>query len=392
MIPKALADINEQDFQELIANKVAEGKTLEYKSALPGASDAEKVKFLRIVTSFANTVGGDLLYGMQASSGIPTAAIGLQGINEDQEKLRLESLCLNGTQPRLTGVQYRFIPTKSGGPVLLVRVVQSWNLPHRVTLGGHSQFYGRNAAGSYPLDVGELRNLFTASETQAERIRAFRADRLIKIAANEGSVPLGEGAKLVLHVVPMSTFSVGELVDVVGKQALLRTVGVIGASGHSFGINLDGFFTYSPSAEASHSFGYTLFFRNGAIEAVGIVGATSYTSQDPIIPSLAYEQETTEFLPQLLGALDRLGVAPPAYVFLSLLGVRGYRFAVHPRLYMRGPGTSDRNDLILPELLIQNFNVQPHQALKPLFDMVWNAFGLARSYNYDEEGNWSPQR
>lgn len=29
-----------------------------------------------------------------------------------------------------------------------------------------------------------------------------------------------------------------------------------------------------------------------------------------------------------------------------------------------------------------------HLALKPAFDMVWNAFGVVRSWNYDETGNW----
>ena len=103
MIPKPIADISDADLQELIANKVTEGKTIEYKSVLPGNSDAEKVKFLRTVTAFANTVGGDVIYGMKESNGTPTAVVYLQGINEDQEKLRLEHLCLSGVQPRLNG-------------------------------------------------------------------------------------------------------------------------------------------------------------------------------------------------------------------------------------------------------------------------------------------------
>lgn len=26
--------------------------------------------------------------------------------------------------------------------------------------------------------------------------------------------------------------------------------------------------------------------------------------------------------------------------------------------------------------------------MRPLFDVVWNAFGLARSFNYNEKGEW----
>lgn len=392
MIPKAIGEITEADISNLITNKVAEGKTIEYKGVPPGGSDSEKVKFLRIVTSFANTVGGDLLYGVQATNGIPTAAPGLPGVNEDQEKLRLESLCLSGAQPRLTGVQYCFVPILGGGPVLVVRVARTWNMPHRVTLGGHSHFYGRNAAGSYQLDVEELRNLFTLSESQADRIRAFRVDRLAKIIANEGPVPVKHSAELVMHIVPVSAFSAGQVVDVVGQRVALRTIGVIGKTGHSTGINLDGFYTHAKSSEGPDYAGYTLFFRSGAVEAVGVIGATSDIAGDRIIPSQAYERWAGEFLPEVLARLEHIGIVPPAFLFLSLIGVKGYRYGVHPSLYSGGPNKADRDNLILPEVLLQDFKADPFRTLKPLFDMVWNAFGFEGSANYDDQGNWSPQR
>jgi predicted HTH transcriptional regulator len=68
MIPKPLDHITEADLQALISDAVPEGRTIEYKRALPGNSDGEKKEFLADISSFANTSGGDLIYGMDESA------------------------------------------------------------------------------------------------------------------------------------------------------------------------------------------------------------------------------------------------------------------------------------------------------------------------------------
>jgi len=69
-LEKDLQLIQEADLEELIKNKVPEGKTTEYKQVLPGSSDADKKEFLADVSSFANAAGGHLLYGIRAESAI----------------------------------------------------------------------------------------------------------------------------------------------------------------------------------------------------------------------------------------------------------------------------------------------------------------------------------
>jgi hypothetical protein len=80
----------------------------------------------------------------------------------------------------------------------------------------------------------------------------------------------------------------------------------------------------------------------------------------------------------------RLGVEPPLFVMLTLLGVAGYRldrsdFDDH---------TIDRNDLIIPEVRVEEFNADPHEVMRPIFDSIWNAAGCSRDMNYDEKGKW----
>jgi hypothetical protein len=89
---------------------------------------------------------------------------------------------------------------------------------------------------------------------------------------------------------------------------------------------------------------------------------------------------------------EHLGLAMPAHIFLSLLGMTGHRFAVDNRRFMDREHYADRDALILTELLIESWSVDSAETMRPLFDMVWNAFGYERSFNYDESGRWSERR
>ena len=58
-LSKPLEAIKESDLQALVDNQVTERKTLEYKEALPGNADGDKMEFQVDVSSFANASGGD---------------------------------------------------------------------------------------------------------------------------------------------------------------------------------------------------------------------------------------------------------------------------------------------------------------------------------------------
>ena len=47
----------------------------------------------------------------------------------------------------------------------------------------------------------------------------------------------------------------------------------------------------------------------------------------------------------------------------------------------------DRNDLVIPELMLEELNDDPAKVMKPIFDAVWNASGWPRCMNYDNDGN-----
>src|SRR4051812_7031873 len=84
--------------ESLKADAVSEGKTIDYKAVLPGRTDGEKIEFLADTSSFANTAGGHVLYGVVEQRGVPTGIPGLPGIDPDAEILRLESMLRDGVE------------------------------------------------------------------------------------------------------------------------------------------------------------------------------------------------------------------------------------------------------------------------------------------------------
>jgi predicted HTH transcriptional regulator len=129
-----LDSVSEEHLQRLVEDHEQESKTIEFKLELHGSGYEEHKKFLAAITSFANTVGGDLIYGVQAPSGVAEKVLGLNG-DMDAAMSRLENLIRTATQPRVTTYNFRLIPVSNGNKVLVFRISRSWALPHRVTLG-----------------------------------------------------------------------------------------------------------------------------------------------------------------------------------------------------------------------------------------------------------------
>ena len=94
-----------------------------------------------------------------------------------------------------------------------------------------------------------------------------------------------------------------------------------------------------------------------------------------VIPGEGLEGELIKALRDYLSVLNALNVKPPIFVFISLLGVKGYYMAHDKPLFL--PDYESYVDRDTPLVL------------RPCFDSIWNACGYAKSLNYDEEGNWT---
>ena len=389
MIPKDIDQINKEDLQSLIDNSVLEKKTIEYKQSLPANSDSDKKEFLADISSFANASGGDLIYGIieDRDTGFPKILEGLTIENIDKEISRIDNIIRDGIEPRIIGFTIQPIDLKNSKTILIIRVPKSWISPHRVSFKGHDKFYSRSTNGKYTLDVAELRVAFNLSETITQRIRKFREERISKIFANETPISILNNPKIVLHLIPLISFNPAQSYDISKITSQPGKIRQINGSGWNSKYNLDGFLTYSEGGKGL-SYSYVQLFKNGIIEAVEGLLIRPYEDK-LLIPSVAYEKELIISLADYISIFKMLNIELPVFIFLTLLGVKGYTMRVN--MYQIGlgePNAIDRDILLLPEVIIESYDVKTEDILRPCFDAIWNACGFPRSLNYNAADEW----
>ena len=384
MIPKLLDQISMDDIEALVADQVHEGRTIDYKAALPGDQSDEKVKFLASVSAFANASGGDLVYGVTESEGVPTSIDGLAISDVEAAILRLENMIRDGIEPRITDIRIQPVTGFTRGPVLIIRIPQSWAAPHMVTFGMRSPFYARGSTGKHPMDVTELRAAFALSGSLPERMRRFRDERLSLIIAGDTPVRLSPGSKITVHLIPLSAFTTNQSLSVALIRAKEIDMPPLGASGWCSRINLDGIVT-SSGDDRQLSKAYCQLFRSGIVEAVSARLLGDGDTQR-FIASVAYEREVIGSVAKYLATLETLAVPFPIVIMVSLTSAKGVSMYVGSGF--DGGSPIDRDTVCLPDVMVEARPDDVSRLLQPVFDAIWNACGLERSFNYDAGGNW----
>ncbi|MCK4874114.1 MAG: ATP-binding protein [Phycisphaerales bacterium] len=391
MINKPIDFVTADDLRALINDGVREARTIEYKRELPGSSDSNKKEYLADVSSFANAAGGDLLFGIEAQDGVPIGIPGLAGFNEDKERLRLESIMRDGLDPRIPGLQLKAIDGFENGPALLVRIPRSWCGPHMITFRGSSRFLSRSSAGKFQMDMAEIRSAIEGASGIPERIRRWRDDRLGRIVANEGPILLASSSCLVLHVVPLESFASEWRYGVSDLDDRGLDFHPLGGSGWTQRFNVDGLMKFAVDGDDRHTAeSYTQVFRSGRIEAVA-ADLLSEEKGTRFIASVWYEETLIRATKAYLKSLNALSVQPPVVVLLSITGAKGAYMEVSARYWRQHSRAIDRDMLLFPDVLIEQYDCDVPRVLRPTFDAVWNACGFPHSPNYDEDGNWSPR-
>jgi len=385
-LPRNLLTAAQEHLDQLISDRTREGSHIDFKRDLPSQwNESSKHEFLADATAFANSGGGDLIFGIEEDGQAQASALVPQSVaNIDQEVRRMQDFLLNLSEPRLPGVQVHPIQVTVGtnaGHAIVVRIPQSWAGPHRVKTNQH--FYIREGLRKRQLDVPEIRSLFVRTNSQSQGIRDFRTERLGKILAGESPQKLVDAPILVVHLVPTQSALGLVQIDPI-PYTEQRGLPIIGSTTTTRArLNIDG--ALSVRNETQH--GYSQFFRNGFFEST--FALTSRLDQGLMnLPSRVYEQYLINLLGGFRGELARLEINTECAVMISLLranevklGFQSYDF-IEPH-----QGLFDRKTLIFPDVLIQA-EVRPEQGLKQAFDLVWQAAGFDGSRNYNAAGEW----
>lgn len=392
-LPNDLLAITQAHIELLVADQTREGPHLDYKRDLPAAwNDSAKHEFLADATAFANSGGGDLVFGVEEDGQAQASAVIPQVIeNIDQEVRRLQDFLLNLAEPRLPGVKIQAVPVSAAGiegHVVVVRIPQSWAGPHRVKTNQH--FFVRDGLRKRQLDIPEIRSLFLRTESQARRIGDFRTERLGKIMSGNAPQRLVVGPVFVVHLIPTQAALGLVQIDPV-PYTIQLALPVIGTSGGLARLNLDGALVVRNETAQGETHGYSQFFRNGFFESVLVLSRRTENGR-AVLPSRSYEEYLIALLVNFRRELDRLDINSECAVMLSLLRADEVQLGVrsdwgfdnsHQTLF-------DRKTLVLPDIVARS-DVTPEKALKPAFDLMWQAAGFAGSWNFNDAGEWAPR-
>lgn len=373
---KDLDDISEADLDALIENGVRESRRLDYKRELPGRNDAAKKEFLADISSFANSDGGDLVYGIdeQREDGQPTGLPVLVGLEEKSlgaEILRLEGLATDGIDPRIPGLRSREIPCRAGR-VLVFRVPKSPLRPHMVSFQKSSRFFSRTSGGKYQMDASEIRQAFTRRLQGEQQLREFQKSHASRLIHDGPRFPMVGSSMLVIQVVPSLAFDFDaglELRRISEFMVDLRPASGWGYDGRYSGAGYSVISSEEPRSETLLS--YTHIYRNGIVE---MVDAWAPRASDGLINALALEKTSVDFVERIVSLLPRLGCPGPFSVLLSFLGFQGLGFR-ETGWWRQAQKPVTVDPILLDPLTVEGSDDDVAALLRSAFDVLWQHVG-----------------
>ncbi len=213
----------------------------------------------------------------------------------------------------------------------------------------------------------------------------FRDERLAKIIAGEMPAKLDEKApKIVLHIIPFGAFEPGARFNIdplmnADKRGLIEPLRLASGGFPPSQYNFDGLLIAEQDT-------YVQVFRNGSIEAVD-TSILNAAREKRFTRGFMYETNLLRAIRRYLDALEGLDVEPPLFVMVSFLGVKGYRILFNPDVFEDiYDHRIDRSNLIMLEVVIDSYDCNLAEVMKPIFDTTANAAKWPGSMMYDEAG------
>ena len=158
-----------EDVNYLINNEVEESVHLDYKDgAALKKDDKGKIDITKDVSSFANSDGGILIYGISEQNHKPVKISPFDGRSFTKEWLEQ---IISNIQPHIKGVE--IFPIRIDGniseSIYVVKIPRSYNAPHMAT---DNKYYKRYIFMSIAMEDYEVRDLFNRTDKPELEIEA----------------------------------------------------------------------------------------------------------------------------------------------------------------------------------------------------------------------------
>lgn len=397
LLGKHVDSITESDILRLIENQIKESTSLDYKRELHNNQREQIKEFLFDVAAFVNTDGGCLVYGVEElkdnanqNTGIPEKIVGITIENHDKETQRIEDQIRTNTDPAITGIAIKIVNTPSGA-VLILGLRKGLGLPTMVTYNNSNKFFRRKNTGKYLVATHELNQMFMQHQFLRDKLEAIRKERFSVVRDGIVFPALNKEVFFLLQIIP-SSFQNDTTIDISSciENGLVKKMSPIGPNNYSYLFNVDGFATFQSTINPPIITAYDQLCRNGIYE--------SYTCQ--LFTDMPINQKSRfyylhgdefmscviEKITSILEILKYFQLEPPFYVCLSLYGIKGGNI-INSGAHHVG-AKFPTNPLFLPIVMLESYQSNKLDTLKPVFDILWQSAGFPKA---PEMSNFLPK-
>lgn len=387
--------------RNLVDDQVSEGPRLDYKQSISLKSKKERLEAAKDISSFANEIGGTLIYGIPEDKkadeiAIPLRPYGIAPIPDLES--RLENIYIDSISPylpewRVRKIQLTEDPQKV---VYAVWVPESWVGVHMVEAYGDQKYYRRGQLRAVAMSEHEVRQRY-------ERLRIGQSALKDFLNSSELNYP-GEYLREYLqddiaisHYVACPAMLFPERVNFTTSD--MRTW----LSQHQYELwqrfqkwPFDNWAPFAYGVRAKESYGDPSWMvelhRNGAI---------SHWSKSVVRKDDQGRYELL-YLEELRAIEGFLQFASSFYQRIKYLGPLHFRVIVenraHESLFLNRPGkirlggkssfiSGDENLFIALSEAGSNLIAAPNQVLKDIADEMFIAFGLWEADCFDSQLN-----
>lgn len=391
LLGKHIDKLESEDITNLIENGVAESIKLDYKQELPDLKEkTQKLKWLALISSFANKDGGLIVYGIGEkldndgkNTGMPEEVKDLGSPNFDDLQLQMQQVLNAGLDPKLPTPKFKEMEI-DGKKIFLIGIQRSLFAPHVVWFEKSGKFWVRNNNGKEQMDVHQLRRSFLQSEEWEKEADNFRRKRIMEVRSGEFIPNLNTVGSFFVHILPLGqrdsrvSFKGVKYNREMPYYAHLPNI----SSGVKERHNLHGYLFHH---SANHPTSYVQYFRNGGVELYTCnVIYKSETYEQDIVDGVELERVTKEFVQNCVRWYTGLSVEPPLMIYMSLHDADGlplcYGSSEHPR-WDTNPKTIEGEQILLPGVVVEDWSSDVRALLKVPFDVLANCGGWASSHS-----------
>lgn len=381
-----------EDIQRLVDNKISESRSLDYKREINLDKGDSRKEFLYDVTSFINSDGGALVYGISElkdengqNTGLPDEITGIDIDNFDKLTLKIEDLIKTSIEPNIPNVVIKPLE-KNGKKILIIGLPKPFGLPRMVTYNSTNKFYRRRNSGKYLVDIYELNQMFMQNVEIINEVEKFRRERVEKLKKGEFISNFDSQNFTVIHVIPISFFKYNQisLTDDRILNDITTKLKPLGVRDWDYRHNFEGYLIFSHNKVENKVIAFNQIFRNGIIEFITHVFHSEQDAKKYL--HLGWlETQVIECVKNAIEKYKEFEIPPPFAVYISITDLIN-RLVEIGGVYNIRHLPFLTNELFLPNIIINDFDENIEKQLKNMFDIIWQSAGYKKSPFYNEIG------